>query len=60
MPKGPSNREPVPVPSAKPYDKATPATVVTTPPGVTLRIVELASSETKTLPLESTATPSGA
>jgi hypothetical protein len=36
-----------------------PAKVVTTPAGVTLRILWLLASATKTLPLASTATPVG-
>ncbi len=51
----PPNKASAPVPSAKP--NTLPASVLTTPPGVTLRIRMLAP--TITLPLASTATPLG-
>jgi len=55
-PTGLLNEAPAPVPSANvrvPF----PASVVTTPPGVTLRMRLLYVSATMTLPLLSTATP---
>ena len=64
MPAGPTAKPtgfaikaPVPFPSAKPF--SLPATVVTTPPGVNLRMRLLYQSAKKTLPMESTATPQG-
>src|SRR6185436_16595932 len=46
-------------PRTMPATPAVPATVVTTPAGVTLRIVELSASVTRRLPALSTATPVG-
>jgi hypothetical protein len=57
-PKGLLNEAPAPVPSVNAYDPL-PASVVTTPPGVTLRMRLLSPSATTTLPLLSTATPEG-
>jgi hypothetical protein len=57
-PVGSLNAAPTPVPSANAYDPL-PASVVTTPPGVTLRIRLLSLSATITLPLASMATPVG-
>ena len=57
-PEGYENEAPAPVPSANAYDPL-PASVVTTPPGVTLRMRLLYVSATMTLPLLSTATPVG-
>jgi hypothetical protein len=57
-PQGVMNEAPVPVPSANANDPF-PASVVTTPPGVTLRMRLLRESATMTLPLLSTATPKG-
>ena len=45
-PDGPEKRELLPVPSAKPAYPLKPATVVTTPAGVTLRIVSVEVSAT--------------
>jgi hypothetical protein len=50
------NEAPAPVPSANVFDPL-PASVVTTPPDVTLRMRLLLLSATITLPLLSTATP---
>ena len=58
-PEGPLNKAPVPVPSANPPFHPLPASVDTTPPGVTLRMRWLSRSATKTLPLRSKATPKG-
>src|SRR5688500_16366921 len=58
-PDGVLNRAAFPVPSADPPVPAVPATVVTTPPLVILRIVWLFWSATNTLPRLSTATPLG-
>ena len=55
-PVGDRNEAPAPTPSANAYDPF-PASVVTTPPGVTLRMRLLLWSATMTLPLLSTATP---
>ena len=49
----------VPVPSVVPEDPSDPASVVTTPAAVTLRITWLFLSATKRLPLESSASPYG-
>ena len=49
----------VPVPSALPNTFAVPASVVTAPAAVILRIVLLPVSATYTLPAPSTATPNG-
>jgi hypothetical protein len=57
-PEGSMNKAPAPAPSENPYDPP-PASVVTTPPGVTLRMRWLLESATMTLPLLSTATPVG-
>ena len=57
-PLGELNEAPAPVPSANVADPL-PASVVTTPPGVTLRMRSLPQSATLTLPLLSTATPLG-
>ena len=48
----------MPVPSAYPYEPL-PASVLTTPPGVTLRMRWLLVSATTMLPLGSRATPEG-
>src|ERR1019366_3318022 len=58
-PQGYLNRAALPVPSALPEVPARPASVVTTPAGVTFRIVQLTSSATNMLPAPSTATPVG-
>ena len=59
-PAGPLKRAAAPVPSAVPGLPAVPASVVTTPPDVIIRIVWLPVSPTYTLPAASTATPTGA
>ena len=55
-PRGALKEAPVPVPSANAADPL-PARVLTTPPGVTLRMRLLAESATNTLPMESVDTP---
>jgi hypothetical protein len=55
-PEGELNVAPAPVPSANVFDPL-PASVVTRPPRVTLRMRLLRSSATMTLPLLSTVTP---
>ena len=59
-PRGWLKRAALPVPSTLPAEPARPASVVTTPAGVILRIVWFSESATKTLPAASTATPCGA
>src|SRR5437660_206684 len=56
-PVGTLKRAALPVPSAPPALPANPASVVTTPADVTLRIVWLGESATKTLPALSAAKP---
>src|SRR5262245_21915945 len=56
---GELNRAAAPVPYVLPEFSAKPANVVTVPSGVTLRIVWLLRSATKTLRCESSATPNG-
>src|SRR5436190_413562 len=58
-PCGRQNRAALRGPSALPQYRASPAGVVTTPPGVILRMVSLSPSATYTLPNESTATLRG-
>ena len=58
-PNGLLKRAPAPVPSALPLLAAVPASVLTTPAGVILRMVELFVSATYTVPAASTATPLG-
>jgi len=53
------NRAALPVPLALPEIRARPASVVTTPSGVSFRIVLLPASATYTLPALSTATLDG-
>ena len=57
-PAGEANEALAPVPSPNAYDPF-PASVDTTPPGVTLRMRWLYRSATMTLPLLSKATPEG-
>src|SRR5262245_36714325 len=59
MPLGLLNRAVAPMPSALPFSPQRPARVVTTPLGVTLRMVQFSESATYTLPAPSTATPVG-
>ena len=60
MPWGELKRALVPLALVVPERPGLPATVVTTPPAVILRIVWLPASQTKTLPEASTASPAGA
>src|SRR5437588_1106315 len=59
IPEGRLNRAVLPAPSKLPLTPAEPARVVTTAPGVILRIVWLPVSPTYTLPALSNATPRG-
>ena len=58
-PYGASKLAAAPVPSALPTTPSVPASVVTTPAGVTWRMASLSLSATYTFPALSTATPSG-
>jgi len=56
---GPSKRAAGPVPSALPFTPAVPASVLTAPAGVILRMVSLPLSAMNTLPALSVAMPVG-
>src|SRR5215831_16058982 len=58
-PAGPENAAAAPLPSALPETPAVPASVVTTPAGVILRIVLFPGSATYKFPAVSVATPAG-
>src|SRR4051812_4347658 len=59
MPLGKLNLATLPTPSALPEENAAPANVVTTPPGMILRIVLLLESATYSVPVVSTVIPEG-